>query len=170
MNSKEARIKEQRTIEATHKDYFGLGGKFGCILKYLGEPIMSHSSPFYDIHEMEDPWELEDEDMPIFDEDAQTTVVGYMFDGLSRGMHLEIKYLDKAITVLSEGYLVFLEQAGELECYVPNPKWEDQIEILFDAASKIREKDKKASRKEREELAEKARDSWFRRMAKKWGL
>ena len=173
MKSKEAKIKEQRTIEATHKDYFGLGGKFGCILKYMGEPIMSHSSPLYDTNEMEDPWALEDEEdeeMPVFEEGEQTIVVGYLFDGLSRGMHLEIQYLNKTITVLAEGYLVFKEEAGELESYVPHPRWEDQIEGLFRVASKLRGDDKKESRKEREEQAVEARDQWFGRMAKKWGF
>ena len=173
MKNNEAKIKEQRTIEATHKDYFGLGGKFGCILKHMGEPIMSHSSPLYDVTEMEDPWALEgekDEEIPIFDEEEQTLVVGYIFDGLNRGMHLEIKYINKVMTVLAEGYLVFQEERGELMCYVPHSKWENQIEDLFKTASKLRNKDKKDSRKKREEQAIKARDKWFSRMAKKWGF
>ena len=40
MKDAEKRIKDQRVIEANRKNLFGLEGKLGCILKYLGEPLV----------------------------------------------------------------------------------------------------------------------------------
>ena len=47
MNDKEKRIKEQRLIEATRKGFTGLSGKFGIILKHLGQPIIAQNDAMH---------------------------------------------------------------------------------------------------------------------------
>ena len=42
MRDIEKRIQEKRTIEATKKRLMGFNGKLGCIVRNLGQPIMSH--------------------------------------------------------------------------------------------------------------------------------
>lgn len=42
MRDKEQKIIEQRTIEASKKGLMGFSGKMGTILKYLGQPILTH--------------------------------------------------------------------------------------------------------------------------------
>ena len=41
MNDHEKKIKEQRTSEATRKNFMGFEGKIGCIVRNLGQPIVS---------------------------------------------------------------------------------------------------------------------------------
>lgn len=43
MNEKEKKIIEQRTIEACRKEYMGVSGKLGTILRHLGEPMYTHN-------------------------------------------------------------------------------------------------------------------------------
>ena len=43
MDKFESRIKEERLAQAVKKGFPGSGGKIGTIVKYLGEPIISHT-------------------------------------------------------------------------------------------------------------------------------
>lgn len=42
MRDKEQKIIEQRTIEASKKGLMGFSGKMGTILRYLGQPMLTH--------------------------------------------------------------------------------------------------------------------------------
>ena len=55
------------------------------------------------------------------------------FDGLSRSMHMEIKYSEETseLSLTHRGYLVYKEVMGDLEVYVPNEEWESWIEKLW---------------------------------------
>ena len=149
MNDKEKVIKDQRTIEASRKGFMGLGGKLGCVLKNLGQPIVSqhegglmyHSTSLEDYAnmEVEDPYDLRGgtpeeilDQIEVMDMD-ETTIhsLGWMFDGLSRGMQLEIKYVTETnvLTVHYKGHMVYNEIGGELGAYAPMKEWEDCIEI-----------------------------------------
>lgn len=165
------KIKEQRLIEATRKNYLGIkNGKLGIILRYLGTKVWSHGSPLYDITVYSDPYEEENEDeLPTFDEEEMTAEVGYIFDGLSRGMHLEIKYLEDKLSVHYQGHLVFLEKSGDLEQFVPNLAWEDKIEDLYKVAVKLQRKDKKEAQAEKIVKEEKIRKSLFKYLLETWG-
>ena len=73
-----------------------------------------------------------------------TNHVGYHFDGLSRGMHLEIKYddLEATLTVTHRGYQVYKEIRGELVAYRPIEEWENWIYQLHKTARKKARKEK----------------------------
>lgn len=165
------KIKEERLFEATRKNLLGLNGKLGIILHYLGDKIWAHGSLLYDITEFPDVYEEENEDeLPTFDETEMTAEIGYVFDGLKRGTHLEIKYLDGTITVHYKGYLVFLEKSGDLECYVPSPEWEDKIDDFYNVAVKLQRKDKKEISKEKKEKEKKEKEGLLKYLLKTWGF
>jgi len=180
MDSKESLIREKRTIEATRKNLLGPGGKLGIICKFLGSSITFHggeSDPLW-----EDPYntpmdffgnEQIMEEMPVFDpEGGGLYEVGWVFDGLSRGIHMEVKYIDheKRLTVTYKGYEVFVEIAGDLERYNPFPEWEDEIEKLHQEAIDKRKAQKKAEKAARQEdMMQKASD-FLQKIRLKWGI
>lgn len=98
--------------------------------------------------------------------------LGWFFDGLSRGMHLEIKYeeAEKSLTVFYKGYEVYKEMGGELFGYAPHDEWENKIEQLYVVARKINEQRKNDAKSDQTKIAEKIKDSWWERTRKKWGL
>lgn len=199
MNEKEERIKEQRTIEAAHKNLSGLGGKFGIILQGLGQPIIAQGgASLYDIgdtYENEElggtPAEMQGQ-IPYFDsktgeepiggawrddreyekEPYGAHKIGYAFDGLNRGIHIEIKYIIdiNELTVYHKGYLVYKEVAGDLLVFAPNNEWEKKVDKLFESAKKISTKKSKESQKEKVANAMRKRDSWWQTIKTKWGL
>lgn len=203
MNEKEKKIKEQRAIEATKKGYMGgLGGKFGTIMKHLGQPITAHldgSSGSLDVMgvtrtELPSPWFEEEEmycQMPTLGNDveepggygwadksmvrrqsATTTTIGLHFDGLSRGMHLEMKYGEENsdVNVHYKGYLVYKEVAGDLQAYFPLPEWEKMVEELYKVAKAKEDEFRKQEKKDRVEEATKIKESWLQKMRKSWGI
>lgn len=170
------RIKEQRLIEATNKGYTGLDGKIGVILKGMGEPIIAHegasdegfsfaSTPMYD------PYALEDEDeIPEYDEDKPRQI-GWIFDGLRRGVNMEIKYMvdTKELTLTYEGYLCYAEEAGDLVCYYPHKVWEEKLNQLFVMARPLaNDKHKKMAQEEiKEDKHNKL--SFLEKLRLRWG-
>ncbi len=98
--------------------------------------------------------------------------LGWIFDGLNRGVHMELKYMEDAqeLTVHYKGYQVYKEVSGELMAYAPFDEWESQIERLY----KIEEKQKKANNaKEKEELtkeAERQKKNWIQKFRERWGI
>jgi hypothetical protein len=168
--SPEQRIKEQRMIEATGKGYTGaLNSKFGCILQFLGKPIKSHSSPLFETSYLFDPYEVNDDEMPTFDDGEMVSELGFFFDGLSRGMHLEIKFIDNDLTVNYKGYLVYKETSGDLEAYFPHPEWEKHIENLYSAAVKLQRQAKKESGQTKIKIEEAEKKAWLHSLWEKWG-
>lgn len=168
MYEKEKLIREQRTIEATRKGLMGLDGKLGCILRFLGKPVLGESGGWFESNEGEDFHShlFEDEGgkklgEPIesgnnevddggwrgtsqefagirrASEDDGGMQIGWHFDGLSRGMHLEIQYMEERheLAVSWKGYSVYREVAGELHQYVPGD-WEDSVNQLHTSAKK----------------------------------
>lgn len=121
MQEKEQRIKELRTLEANKKNYMGMSGKFGAILKAFGEPIIKQttSGGWYDSSYLDDAAALEKEDprnadelldyIPSADREQRpsptggewheresevygTSIIGYRYDGLNNGSFLEIVF------------------------------------------------------------------------------
>jgi hypothetical protein len=108
-SQKEKLVRERRTIEATKKNLMGISGKLGVIAKTLGFPIVRQGTGLVDSMYLDDPYEneveaeyettLSGQPGPLAYEDeikeASDDFVheeGFVFDGLSRGMHIEIKY------------------------------------------------------------------------------
>lgn len=173
MLEKEKRIKEQRLIEATSKDYLGIEGKFGHILKYLGEPILSYteSGNYFSSNEMPDYLNLDSGDeLPVLDIESNVNTIGYMFDGLSRGMHLNITYIneDKKIEVYYKGYLVYREIENDLDTFFPLKEWEEIINKLFILAKTKKISSHQEVMTERENQGKKIKENFLKLMYKKW--
>ena len=190
MNDKEKVIKDQRSIEASRKGLMGLGGKLGCVLKNFGQPIVSQhegglmysSTSLEDYEEIEekDPYNLRGgtpeeilEQIDVMDME-ETTIhsLGWVFDGLSRGMHLEIKYISETneITVHFKGHLVYKEIGGDLAAYAPFKEWEDHIEKLYPAALEKGKAKQEAQREEKKEANKRLKKNWLQKMAERWGI
>ena len=173
-NDYENRIKEKRTIEASKKNLMGKNGKLGMILKHLGEPIVSQEGLFSSVNYFDHFWENEDEDesMQTFEEGSLSHDVGRVWDGLSRGMHLEIKYMEnkKELTVYEKGYLVYKESSGELLCYVPRESWEENINKLYDSSKHMEKSKRKKDSEEINKEAEREKQSWLWKIRDKWGI
>ena len=198
----EARIKEQRTVEANQKGLTGQNGKIGVVLRVFGQPIIGHSlggayvdtnyiqtSPLEDDHdprnssdlmksiptmEMDGTIRPSSEEWSELDEPLSygTYNVGWYFDGLGRGMHMEILYKeDKSEFVLYyKGNLVYKEIMGELLCYVPGEEWEKWIEGLSKSARDVMRKKKEEEFAEKIKSSEKAKISWWESMKSRWGV
>src|SRR4051812_28705772 len=106
---KENVIREKRTIRAAKENLMGPSGKLGIILQAFGSPIIRQGSGLVDTNFLQNPFEegphteyqptISGQDGPVsyHDEildakDEYTYNEGLHFDGLSRGMHLEIVY------------------------------------------------------------------------------
>jgi len=192
MHEQEKRIKDQRTIEANRKKLIGLEGKLGCIVKNLGQPIIRqdqgdwfHDANYLD-YDVEDPAEDIISQIPTMDygdmvsEEAYRSErmsyhiqeIGMHFDGLSRGIHLEIKYLEETgeLLVIYKGYVVYKELAGELEIYTPSLEWEDKINLLFPIAREIEVKKTGQVKIEIKKKIEAQKMSLLQKIRKKWGV
>src|ERR1019366_3555113 len=137
MNKKEEAIKEKRTREAVNRNLMGLNGKLGIICQHLGSEIMQDGGGMYESSDMDDVWLLEgdgEDKLPTMEEGGN--IIGYIFDGLNMGFHLEIKYLDyrKELNCYHKGHEVYKEVSGELEAYAPYSAWEEMVEHLFKRA------------------------------------
>jgi hypothetical protein len=188
-SQKENAIREKRTIEATKKNLMSPSGRLGVIAKVLGSPIIRQSSGLWDVNLLDDPYEdfsdteyekttsgqqgpqmYKDEILTAGDEFAEEE--GYVFDGLSRGMHLEIKYwhVNHKLEVSWRGHEVYKEIGGELAAYAPYPEWEDMIGRLYKAA-KTQAKDQ-ISLEEVEigEAIERKKRSLWEKLKTRWGL
>jgi len=188
MRKEELLIKEQRTFEATKKKLMGVDGKLGTILKQLGHPIVAQDIyyenrlNFYDEYDEEEiittgnteddapaGWEWTD---PESIYETSTRQIGWHFDGLSRGMHLEIKY-DDYTGVLSlhyKGYLVFEENSGDLLRYSPSADWEILVDRLYQVAAPMKKKRSDEFKEEQTQEGKRQKRNFLQRMKEKWGL
>jgi len=184
MQDKEQLVKEHRLIEATSRNYTGMEGKFGFILKTLGEPIISQTSQSYCVTKFVDVYDLPDEEtMPTADVEMISDEIGKMFSGLKYGANLEIRYLkfgtildidatyktvEKVLDVSYDGELVYREIEHNLDVFKPNELWETAVERLYALAKKKAKKiDTKAlaiHEKKLEQL------NLLERLRAKWGI
>ena len=171
MHPKEKLIREQRLIAATKNNFMGEAGKLGTIVRFLGQPIISQGGGMYEATYLKDIFRDEPA-LPEIDVNTETHVLGWGFDGLSRGIHLEIQHRfdERKITVWYKGYQVYCEIAGELDSYAPFPEWETIIERLYLQA-------KKKQKTHKDDMAEQAKvdkametASWLKRMRMMWGI
>lgn len=185
----EARIKEERTAEATKKGLMGAAGKIGSVLRAMGHPIVAQTedASYLDVEGRGD----EPEGMPVMDmegverpsgpgwSDAAVAPtpygvhnIGRHFDGLSRGMHMEIIYKDESaeMSVYHRGHMVYREVQGDLQCYIPSDEWEGWVSSLFKVAKRIQREEKERDFQARVEEADRKKASWLRDIASRWGL
>jgi hypothetical protein len=181
LNQKEKAIREKRTILAAQKNIMGVTGKLGTIAKYLGHEIKYQGSGLGDGRTMDEylgePYDVyapkDDNQLPTFDERENfIEVIGYLFDGLSRGIHMEIKYMDdsKMLTVHWKGFMVYCEIAGELYAYAPFDEWESKVDTLYGPARKIAIKHNEEQRVIQERNARVDQAGFLQRLRMKWGI
>lgn len=189
LSQKEKVIREKRTIEATKKNLMGISGKLGIIAQTLGFPIVRQGTGLVDAVYLDDPYDdvaeaeyettVSGQPGPLMYEDeikeASDDYVheeGFVFDGLSRGMHIEIKYWhhNNKLEASYKGYQVYKEIAGELFAYAPFPEWEDMITRLYKVA-KDKSKEQKALREAQIGQEIKAQKiTFWHRLRTRWGL
>lgn len=174
MHQKEALIRERRQIEAIRNDLMGPSGKLGTIVMYLGSQIRSDGGAYYECSELDDPWEIPEDKPEIADWDDELVGmhIGWIFDGLSRGMHIEIKYLEQSneLSVSYKGYLVYKEVSGQLECYAPFKDWEEMISTLFSQANALKKKHKKEEKMFQRIDAKQQAKSLLNQLKLRWGI
>lgn len=198
----EKRIKEERTLEANKKGLIGPSGKIATILRNLGGPIVGQVEDSiydynydYDLHNessihdttnskdlmkkipsmnMGDTTRPNSEEWMDLPEgvDFSTKEIGYYFEGLNRGMHLEIKYEEytSELIVNYKGYIVYKEAKGDLLSYFPQEEWEAHIEKLFKEAKNKQIKNKELEFENSLKNNEKEKSNWFQKMRSKWGI
>ena len=187
-DKKENAIREKRTGDAVRDNLMGPTGKFGVILRAFGTPVLRQGSGLFDVgyvgygyddvySEYEGtasgqngPLVYRDE-LPEFGDDA-VHGEGLLFDGLSRGLHLEIVYwhAHNEIRVSHLGYTVYKESSGVLEAYNPSDAWLGKIEKLYQAAKKKMKSQRDTEAAERAVVAEELQKSFWARMKDKWGF
>ena len=196
----ERRVRESRINEATKKHLIGVNGKIAIVVRGLGSPVIAQydGSQFYDIMNSEeylgDPFEeivqedhipttnFNDEFYPELEgwewserprvQEATTDLHSFHFNGISRGMHLEISlYPDTAeIKALYRGQQVYQEIRGELMSYVPNDEWEECINKLYPTALAATKQRSQESSLDKMEEQEKIKDNWLTTFKKLWGI
>jgi hypothetical protein len=98
--------------------------------------------------------------------------VGVHFDGLRRGMHMEINYnYDLSeMSLYYKGYIVYKEIKGELISYAPYEEWEKWIESLYKSAKEKLRKIKEEEFEESIKISEKEKNFWWQKIKEKWGI
>jgi hypothetical protein len=190
MNEQEKKIQEARTLEAIKKN---MGEKLRCIVINLGQEIIGENSvegfgmetSYLEENDKEEDkdeipyaWEQDEPEGQGWNEDRKETVkevvgglVGYYFEGLSNGIHLEIKLMSDSKLVASyKGYEVFREETGELMGYNPFAEWEGIVERLYDKAKKIDKRAKKAEQEASSSEANRLKSDWLRKIRDRWGV
>ena len=177
MRSKEDVIRDQRTIEATKKGLMSGTGKLGTIARVLGDRVAGkygHSGgTFENLFSFEQSFmDGDDEDLPPGQ--LPTGVEGmranaYLFNGYSRGYHLEIKYDNPELWVLWKGEIVYHEMAGELAAFCPG-EWEEVTDRLAAPARKQEGQVIEAYDERNEISGQRKKEAFLDEMKRKWGL
>jgi len=176
MRREEKVIQEKRTVEATKKNLMGVGGKLGMIARYLGDPIIQQGTSLFDLLDEQEP----KEEIPSFEDGDHTYHLGWIFDGLSRGMQIEIKLLAvvengevvdyQGLKVAYKGYDVYQEESGELYGYAPFEDWEDMVDKLYKQARQSQKVQEEKNNIMMEKQNEVAKQSFIQTLRSKWGL
>lgn len=112
--------------------------------------------------------EERDYEMP----EVSTHSMGHHFDGLNRGLHMEIWLLDglNEIKVYFQGHLVFMEVGGELMAYNPTSGWEEHVERLSLAALKIQRDRRGVEQEQKKQQAQRKKATWLEGLRERWGI
>lgn len=175
--SYEEKIKNIRVVEASTKGYMGQSGKLLSICRIIGRPTHRQyeddsngamGSRYVDLTGFEE--EVEEEGLPVMH--GSSSLVGYIFQGQSRGMPIEIKYTEETnkITVYFKHILVYEEEENDLLCYVPSEEWEKRIERLYEECTPVLEEEKKTKKKEVKIMQEQVKMGLLERLKKTWGF
>ena len=196
MNDKENLVKEKRLILATTKNLTGLEGKIGQILKYMGEPVVSQTSEFYEQTNWSDIYpylnvydEPNKEELPTQDMDTNLIEVGRTLSALKWGINMELSYLketkipvkrselytewvvaQRVMSVTYKGYVVYREISGDLDSYLPDDEWETALDRIYESCKKIKKTDKINRDAEKAEENRNNKLGLIARLRDKWGI
>ncbi len=148
-------------------------GKLARIAKTFGEPMVRQGSANFEQTFLPDFDEIPDENaIPYFDEEEVTHLIGWQYDGLRRGLHLEISWNEETRDLKAswKGYLVYREVGNELDGYVPNPEWEKIVDELYEAAKKKERTNRKEQAKVVNREARREQSEFLQEMRLKWGI
>lgn len=167
----EARIQEQRTHEAIKKNYMGQEGKIYLIAKYIGHEITQDSNEGGEVLDFDDLDLNQSNEIPYLSDDNYSFAVGYSYNGLDSGTHLEITALDyeSTIKVYYKGYLVYFEEGSVLLKFIPDERWESLIESLYERVSNKMEAVVEKYKKEEKEYLEKMEKEEIAKLRANWG-
>jgi hypothetical protein len=178
MRTQEDIIRDKRTNEAVKKGLMSGQGKPGVIARILGDKIVSRHGDShgndamfenlygFDQNFMEEE-ELEEGQLPTLIEGERHNA--RLFNGLNRGLHLEIKYDGPEIWVLWKGYLVFQEMAGELLTYCPGD-WEPIVDKLAVEARNKENEYIDIAETRNIAIGQRRKEAFLDEMKRKWGL
>lgn len=173
MKFNEQQIKERRIVEAIQKEYMGFQGKFACIAKNLGHEILDQGQNNQTFISYDDFWQNDEEnEIKEIDTDANIIFLGWFYCGLKIGLNLEIFVYenDKKIKVFYEGVIVYEEESGDLNIYIPNKIWEDKIENIYILA-RTKEKESRQESKENAKIEfERKKKILLKELNYKWGI
>jgi len=159
-------------VDSNYVDLYGFDNKQKDLSDISDSIELMKSIPIMDIQGSKRPdsneWTTDMPDPINYGLDT----IGFHFDGLSRGMHLEIKYEENTseLIVYYKGQIVYKEIKGELLGYAPIGDWEKWIEILYKTA---KEKQRNTKEKEFEESIkenEKEKKYWWDKIKTRWGI
>lgn len=169
---KEQMIREQRTIDAMKKGFMGADGKLARIARMMGHPIHRHGTSNFNQTFLDDPYELPSDDLPVMDEDEMSYQIGFYFDGLGRGMQLEIVWLSefREIKCRYRGRVVYRESGGELDGFAPGEEWETIVEKLYERTRKMEKVEKKVRSQAAGNEARFQQKEFLDAMKLKWGI
>lgn len=164
-------IREQRTIEAMKKGYMGAEGKLAEIVKKLGNPIYQQGGRYHDQTVLFDPY-ADEEELSEIDENEGSHIIGWSFDGLSRGIDLSIyfNFYHQEILIKWKGIAVYQEVSGDLESYVPHECWENHIDNLLLTVKRIDRKNRPLEKKKALEEHNRKKKELLDKLRRKWGL
>lgn len=170
-DKKEQMIREQRTIDAMRNGLMGSEGKLVRIAKAMGEPIYRHGTSNFNQNFLDDPYELPSEDLPTMDEEEMSYQIGCHYDGMRRGMHLEVIWQAefREIKCYYKGRLVYREIAGELDGYAPG-EWEPVVESLYEQTRRRERDERKIQTKTAGIEARREQNEFLEAMKLKWGI
>jgi len=179
MRNKEDIIREARTIEAVRKGYMSAAGKIGVIARVLGDRVVARHgnnvgvSPVFENlygfgqNFLEDDEEEDEGQLPTMIDGERHTAS--LYNGYSRGWHLEVKLDGPELWVLWQGERVFHEIAGQLEMYCPG-EWEPIIDKLCIEARRKENTYIELADQRSELVGQRMKDAFLDDMKKKWGL
>jgi hypothetical protein len=128
--------------------------------------------PIMDLDLNERPNSAEWDDQMNQKTNFTTNIIGMNFDGLTRGMHLEITYkeYEAELIVYFQGNVVYKESKGELISYIPSENWHKLIESLYKIAKEKQRNNKEKEFEENLLKQENKKRNWINQIAKNWGF
>lgn len=171
-DKKEQMIREHRTIEAMRNGLMGSEGKLARVARTMGQPIYRQGGGTFEQTYLDDPYDLPDENsLPVMDEEEMSYQVGWHFDGMSRGIHMEIlwKADHREVKCYWKGNLVYKEIGGDLDGYAPG-EWEAELEKLSEQTKKTERQDRKEKSKVAGIEAKQKQKEFLDAMKLKWGI